>query len=74
MAAVARSGIKAPKRSSFGAGGQAMIDWKSPIRLVLARSSCRPPIWGWRLMSPSKYSSTSEKWSTERIDRRELKK
>ena len=24
-----------PKRSSFGAGGQAMIELKSPIRLVL---------------------------------------
>ena len=72
-AAVALAGIKRPKRSSLGAGGQAIIELKSPIRLVLTRSSCLPPIWGCRLMSPSKYSSVSAKCSRVRIDRRALK-
>ena len=43
---VAFDGISLPSRSNLGAGGQAMIELKSPMRLVLTRSSCRPPICG----------------------------
>ena len=46
-----------------------MIELKSPMWFVFGFSRVRPPIAASIVVSPSKYSSTSAKWSIERIDR-----